>query len=155
MRIYLLFVYTLSRGLFQSSHCNVLTVNHFNHEFLAFVSIQLQYDLPIHGKQIHGKGCSNGNNFNFENCTIDVMFDNYTIFHSSLFQPFTVLKPFLIPNQLYQIVLSFFNHLLCKIALNTQAEQNVNMFLVSPDLVSNMASKRYMAKIGLFSFLNL
>ena len=59
---------------------SILKCNHFNHEFLDFVSIQLQYDLPVHGKQIHGKGCSNRNNFNFENCTIDVMFDNCTIF---------------------------------------------------------------------------
>ena len=47
-------------------------------------------------------------------------------------------------------VLSFLNHLLCKIAINTQAEQNVNIplqrnvytFSGSPDSVSNMASKR-------------
>ena len=53
-------------------------------------------------------------------------------FEAQLIWPFTVLTPYLIPNQLYQIVLSVLKQQFCKIAKNTQAEQrNVYTFLVA------------------------
>ena len=74
-------------------------------------------------------------------------------FKPKLFWPFTVLTPYLIPNQLYQIFLRILKHLFCKIAKNTQPEpswaKKYLHFSGSPDSVSNMASKRWMAKIAM------